>query len=259
MFRVILLLSFVTTACGGESASSTVIPSAASQVLAAPSKPNRDECRPTQERGEIAGCLARVYPAAVRYETIKDTVSTTSRSVNLCELVHTLGEAAGVYRVLSLTGVPEPQPKVPNYGNPVTYVELELVEPWSQDAPTVAVVRTPGGPTGTGTTQGWLVPLTVGEEVGVLLFTPPQNKGFYAINPLGVFRQDAGGGVSNGQLFTKAPMDSKTLGAMTRQILTTKVGCAVDVAPDYLPDPVPTELGPDQVHVAEAEAFRVEN
>jgi len=167
----------------------------------------------------------------VSYSRIFGGVSLTMRPLGLCELADTVMEQAGEYRVVSLTGVTDAD-ATPGVGAH-TLIGLQLLGGWTEGAPTFAVARTPGGPTKDGGTAGWLFEMSVGDEVGVLLFHHKNNLDYYGVHPQGLWKKTKSGGWSNGFLFTQVSVNSVQLKENLR-LVTSKsgAGCPVDFLPD---------------------------
>jgi hypothetical protein len=160
----------------------------------------------------------------------------SQRLVGICELTRILTGPAGAYRVVRMTGVTEPIPELGGALGAFTYVELDLAEAWSDDAPQSAIARISGGPTADpAITAGWRVTLSVGELLGLVLQAPtPENKGYYGIHNLGVFQSNPRtGGMSNGQLFTETTMPLSALGPIVRRAVASRRGACAEIAADY--------------------------
>jgi hypothetical protein len=80
----------------------------------------------------------------------------------------------------------------------------------------------------------WMISLKVGEVVGLLVVPAiPENRGFLGIDSLGLFREQPGGGYSNGQIFTKQQVALDTIGHTIQSLVPLGAGCArMDVLPD---------------------------
>jgi len=114
-----------------------------------------------------------------------------------------------LYRVAQMTGLLE---EIPEAFNPelakgtmagFTYVDLELVEAWTTDAPKNPRVRIEGGPVPnmTGVSGGFSIHLAIDETVGVLIEkASPRNADQLGLHELTVFHRDAARRFSNGQL-----------------------------------------------------------
>ena len=162
-------------------------------------------------------------------------VAGSQKLISLCEVLKMLGGPAGVFHVESLTGVTEDD------DSPATYVELTLVKDWAGDAPKQLVARISGGPTAApGVTALWRVSLREGEDVGLVIGQPrDDNRGFYSLHNLGIFRMDANRGATNGQLFvtTRASLDD--IGSAVGRLRAAQrrsgdvTNCKGDIAPDY--------------------------
>ena len=156
----------------------------------------------------------------IEYDAI-EAGDLSQREVGLCELLSSYGAGAGLYRVARLVGQTEESLKVPGRLHPFTYVELELLIPWTDNAPAQPVARIRGGPMPDGSTVSWDITLHRGEDVGVLLYQPvPENGGFYGIYPLTVFR-DTGEGYNNDQLFVGEHLSAEMLGVRIREAAQT--------------------------------------
>jgi hypothetical protein len=166
----------------------------------------------------------------VRYSKIEGEAG-SQRDVRLCQLVELAAGPAGLYRVDNLVGVPETTPE--GALTPATYVELSLVEAWTEDAPSTAVARISGGPADSERTLSWSLSLSQGEVAGILFQKPSAyTNGFYGLHNLGVFR-DLGQGATNGQLFTKETVSLGQLkGRLQRALKTRAVKCEGDIESD---------------------------
>lgn len=177
-----------------------------------------------------------------------------ARPLSLCELLKFFTAGAGAYRVKSLTGYTEELLDHPGNFDGFTYVELELVADWSGASPSNPVLRIAGGPKTPDITRRWTVSLTVGEVVGLLVVpASPANRGFPGIDSLGLFREEPGGGYSNGQLFTKQPAALDTIGHTIQNLVPLGAECAQsDVLPDLdgPPSDAPGPLGPEPIATA---------
>jgi hypothetical protein len=142
-------------------------------------------------------------------------------------------QGAGVYRVNSLVGYTEPTSPGSSVFDGFTYVELELLEDWSGNAPKSAVARIDGGPSSRpGVTKSWAVRLRLGEEIGVILDPPSDdNYGYHSLRELTVFHQTPSGGFSNGFLFTHRTMKSGDIAKLVRRALAGH--CTEEMLPDY--------------------------
>jgi hypothetical protein len=126
----------------------------------------------------------------------------SGRPSSLCWTIRRHTGGAGLYRVVSMESFMEPQEELKRM-HPKTYVQLERLEAWSVDAPRNPVARINGGVYPDGGKGGFIVTLTVGEKVGVLLDAPtPENLGFYSMHQEGVFNEN-GGRYTNDRLFTQ--------------------------------------------------------
>jgi hypothetical protein len=173
--------------------------------------------------------------AGVRYDSISEGASLLRRPVGLCDLAKKNQGGAGLYRVDQMTGYLEPSP-VDGRPKGFTYLQLTLVESWSRNAPTAPLVRIAGGPsTRAGVTQDWKLSAKVGEHLAIMLREPSAgNRGFYGLADNAVFRMDASGGYTNGQLFRDRPASAgdlkKALGQATDAFRGNAAGCK-DVLP----------------------------
>jgi hypothetical protein len=116
---------------------------------------------------------------------------------SLCEALPRFRAGAGAYQVESLTSFMETPPEG---GKPVpyTYAQLRLKEGFTRGAVEAPVVRLHGGATPDGITVPIGVELAVGETLVVLLQEKTAyNKGYYAMDALGVFRADENGQYTN--------------------------------------------------------------
>jgi hypothetical protein len=159
------------------------------------------------------------------------------RPVSLCEIAQRFRGPAGVYRVENLIGVTEPVPAAPHLKDGYTYVELARVEPWGADAPAKVTVRMSGGPTETaGVTKTWQVAFELGEEVGLVLLPPsPENRNYYGVHNLGVFRKNSArrdADATNGQLFRKSKLNLTAIGKLVSAMRVASSCAPLDVFPD---------------------------
>jgi hypothetical protein len=197
-------------------------------------EPSADE-QPAEEQAPEApeASASKAFPqTSVEYAEINGT-SGLLRSVGLCQLVAGYDAGAGLYRVTRMGGAPE-------VSGPTTYVELELLEAWSDDAPLRPVLAIPGGLASDRQALAvWTIEhLRQGEDIGVLLASPTADSdGYYRLYNLGLF-QNAGTGFTNGQLFSLNPVSTSELGEI--------VGAAVaragqsdcpDRQPEHSPSP----------------------
>jgi hypothetical protein len=197
----------------------------------------------TPDAAALGDAATPSAPKGVRYDAINGGSTATMASFGLCELVrHPMFEAAGLYRVESLTGVLEDVgEEAQGIRKPFTYVELSLLDAWyNVEHDTVA--RISGGPLGDGSTAAWRVSLKVGETVGLLLMQAPFNGGHYDLNPQGMFHERDDGGYSNGVLFTSRVVSAAELGTMVS---------ATARAPES--DPCPFDEQPDDGTVRDDE------
>jgi len=173
----------------------------------------------------------RKVPTDVVSYAVLDYVSSASmRPVSLCELVKGLAGPSGVYRVVALQGAAEVRSDgVPD---PHTYVALDQISTWTPTAPKSAIARIPGGPLPNKNRKSWLVGLKVGEVVGVHLYKYKGNLGYYGLHPLGVWRENGAGFVTNGQLSTKTKRTFTQIGQLVAQVAAKTSGCAVQMVPD---------------------------
>jgi hypothetical protein len=187
---------------------------------------------PATENVPASAKASAVATAAdpVPYKRIHATAHSAKRPVGLCELGRFLDGGAGMYKVVSLTGQTEATEAGTHDG--FTYVELELVEAWTDDAPEHPVARISGGPAGKGITKGFAIDLAVGEMLGVMLYAPrDENRGFYGMDSLGLFQGPGRSGFTNGQLFLDAPRGLEEIGKLVRGNALAKGGCENDVLP----------------------------
>jgi hypothetical protein len=156
--------------------------------------------------------------------------------VSLCRLVRTPDwDGMGLYTVTGLINYTEERSSRAGARGAYTYVELELLDPWYKAQKRV-VARIPGGrsPSGEGTIM-WFIGLKVGEQVGLLLGDArADNRGYYDIRELGLFRERQDGGYTNGQLFTQRHVDADELGRLVKGLAGggVKDPCPYDEAPD---------------------------
>ena len=124
-----------------------------------------------------------------------------ARYVSLCELTSSSPIGSAFYRVESLTAFAE---QVQGGENTFTYVQLRKVSDLGRaGAPDAPVARMLGGSTPLGN-SGAQAALMVGEVDAIILGAPSdENRGYYNISGLGVFRL-VDGGYTNTQLFTSA-------------------------------------------------------
>jgi len=179
-----------------------------------------------QKAGRVEMGISGLRPTTREFLEIH-AASTSDRDVGLCELLATHDAGAGLYRVEKMVGVAEPS-------SPVTYIELDLVEPWSANAPEHPTGQVFGGPSADGKTIRLAdIDAKVGEQLGIFLAKPDdRSNGAYRLSVLGVFH-DRGEGYSNGQLFSLHPVSSDELAAL--------VGTVADIAhspdcPDVRPE-----------------------
>ncbi len=179
--------------------------------------------------------LDRISRDSVEYSEIH-AGEVSLREIGLCELVEGYDAGAGLYRVGKIVGVSEAS-------GPATYVELELLEAWSANAPGSPTVRVDGGPSADfKATTASSIDARKGEEIGALLAAPtPVSNNFYRLFAHGVFH-DVGAGFTNGQLFSQAPVSAAALGAF--------IGAAIAKAgredcPDQRPEHPPMPDAPE--------------
>ena len=145
---------------------------------------------------------------SVEYKTLVQA-DIDSRSVGLCELSRFYTAGSGVYRVSRMIGVTEQVPDgAKGSRSGYTYVDLQLQEPWTQNAPVSPQVRVSGGPSAKpDVTMLWSVALTLDEQVAVMLEDKlDSNAGYLGLRTLALFHLDESGHFTNGQL-TFTPED----------------------------------------------------
>jgi hypothetical protein len=160
----------------------------------------------------------------VHYTSVQATVLSSMRPVGLCELAHYYSAGAGVYRVAQMTGF---LAEIPRAWNPelakgtmagFTYVDLELLEAWTTNAPKNPRVRIEGGPLPKGVEGdpgGFSIDLAIDEAVGVLIEeASPRNADQLGLHELTVFHRGASSRFSNGQL----SFDAAELGKHVHEI-----------------------------------------
>jgi hypothetical protein len=208
---------------------------------------------------QVAGSATWGRANRVDYEELVAGSFMDSMPVALCTLVrHPKWAGQGLYVVESLTGYTEDSVTTPEGRQAATYVKLTLVEGW-YEAEDMPEARIAGGPTDSGGQYMWNINLRVGETVGLLLGDRrTDNRGFYDLLPLGVFKQRADGGYSNGQLFTQRRVDARELGSLVKGLAGAPLAdpCPYDEQPDSLPpsppdpegisDPVPDDEVPSE-------------
>lgn len=184
-----------------------------------------------------ADAVANVLPAGERHASIGGGPGPLQVALSLCTLRGLCSSGAGLYRVASLVSTVESregyagEPDACNGLTSFTYVELELVEGWTEAAPSRAIARIEGGPIpGCGTLE-WEVSLAVDQVLGVLL-TPPtaDDRGYFRLNPQCLFHEE-GGHYSNNVIFVHHPATAQEVGAAVR---AADDGCTQDVLPDGL-------------------------
>jgi hypothetical protein len=156
------------------------------------------------------------------------------KAVSLCYLLKFYDAGAGAYRVKSITGYTEELLAFPGHFDGFTYIELDLVTDWSGNAPANPVVRIAGGPKDAQITRGWDIGAKVGEVIGLLLEAPrADNRGYFGVEELTVFRQSSKGGFTNGQLFARRQVPLDVVGHAVEKIVRLGASCAnADVLPD---------------------------
>ncbi|HKO93280.1 MAG TPA: hypothetical protein VJU61_19125 [Polyangiaceae bacterium] len=177
----------------------------------------------------------------VHYVDVRADAQSLQRPIGLCQLAEYYTAGAGVYRVLQMTGFVEQIPEAPKGSLAgFTYVDLELLEAWTADAPTTPRVRIPGGPSPREgeEPQGFTIDLAIDEPVGLLIEEPSsRNLDQLGLHELTVFHADEAGRFSNGQL----TFDAAELGKNVRAIFDdpASVDCKSLVPPESGP-PQPT-------------------
>jgi hypothetical protein len=190
------------------------------------------------------------HQARTVYDEIMAQTDNDNELVPLCPLVRTtFFDGMGLYTVEALTGFYEEYVSEPGRFGGVTYVQLALVDAWFM-AEQIPVARIRGGPGPNGGGAGWDFTLTVGETIGLLLTDArPENRGYYGLFELGVFKRREDGGYSNGQLFTQRVVDEQELGRLVKGLAggAKEDPCPYDEAPDvYAVPPTPTNPNEDQ-------------
>lgn len=214
IYQIVMGVGMVFFACACEQKDALEL----SSGLGSSSQTNRD--MPTGEVTHYERTVAGGGPSYVE-------------APGLCKLVKDLfmGEA-GLFKVKELAGMPEEVPGKPGYFDGFTYVDLELVAPWTLGTSDVVVARIVGGPTGKGSVQLWDVDLEVGETIGAILWAKKNNKDYPSLHPLGVFKKQASGGYSNGIVFTKETKSAEEIGVMVAAIAVAEDGeCPYDAEP----------------------------
>ncbi len=201
--------------------------SVAEQGVAAAATPDSDDVPAAAQKG-VRAATNRDYRGAKNikeHQFIRAGQEVFQLPVNLCRLVRWMDGPAGIFRVEHLIGVTEDAVGRPGEYEMVTYVELTLIEDWGIANPANPVVRLPAF---------GLVELDQGELVGLLLEVPTvDNRNFYHLDSLGVFRRQTHGGFSNGQLFIAGARSAQKIGELVRAIrLGGKKNCAADAEPD---------------------------
>jgi hypothetical protein len=176
--------------------------------------------------------------------------------LSLCKLLPFFREGAGLYRVKKLTGVTEEMYGRPGVYDGFTYVEFELLNDWSGNAPKNPIARIAGGPDGNGATRSFDVELAVGETVGLLLRKLPDNYGYFSLEPSACWKA-AGGGLTNGLYFTKTAVDASRLGAIIRELWAAGGSCQHDVLPDIHAAEQTQPRGADQVFAGTSQSEHV--
>jgi hypothetical protein len=183
-------------------------------VLLACSAQTPDDSTASVDPTACDGSAGLSQNGPAHYTSVRATVISLLRPVGLCELAQFYSAGAGFYRVAQMTGFLE---EIPRAWNPelakgtmagFTYVDLELVEAWTTDAPKNPRVRIEGGPSGLegGCAGGFSIHLAVDETVGILIEeASPRNADQLGLHELTVFHRDASRRFSNGQLTFAAP------------------------------------------------------
>jgi hypothetical protein len=186
--------------------------------------------------------------AGVHYPSVHATSQSSQRPVGLCELAQYYAAGAGVYRVVQMTGLVEQDPEAPKGSLAgFTYVDLELLEAWTTDAPKTPRVRITGGPLPKGIEGdpgGFTIDLTVDEPVGLLIEeASSRNLNQLGLHELTVFHADEAGRFSNGQL----TFDAGELGKNVRAIFEdpASVDCQSLLPPESPGESPPAPGTPD--------------
>ena len=172
--------------------------------------------------------------------------------IGLCKTALRLGGPAGLYRVERMTS----QMEVKRSGNsqPFTYVELALLEGWSEGAPKEPVARIRGGVFPDGNAGCFEVSLNVGEIVGLILQKPTEeNLGYYGIDELGVFHKRKDERYTNGYHFITNRKTLSELGKIIISVIENRAnGCTEpDIYEDPESEPVRRDALPDQIYHGE--------
>lgn len=164
---------------------------------------------------------------------LKPALTTDFQPKALCKFVRHPGyHGHGLYEVTALTAYLE---RVGNEEIPATYVELTRLKNF-HDADEKIVARIGGGPLRNGDVAAWNLALELHEPVVVLGVVKPGawNLGYPALDPTHVFRRRAGGGYTNGALFTKRVIEAEEMGELVAGLAGEPMdqACPYDVEPD---------------------------
>lgn len=168
--------------------------------------------------------------APIRGVLLPFTVESGSvyRASTLCQLMATAA-TGGKYRVEELKSTLE----IDDSGieRPFTYVTLKRLEAWDKDAPDVVVARMRGGATRTpGKSRTSPISLILGDSFGYLLHFPDGNRGYPAMGPLWVFREEEMG-YSNGQLFTSPVWSEEWVKYWLQTNFAASPACPLEMKP----------------------------
>lgn len=173
----------------------------------------------------LAGCAGEHAEVRVDLAEIGGAAPVLSHHSSACELSQDAGQA-GWYRVESLTGVYEEFPVGSSEWQPATYIELELLEPWTTNATSVTL-RVAGGPLPDDTFVKQFVELSRGEVVAAIVLSEfADNADYPFITNEHLFRRD-GEALTNGAIHAAESDLSAVIGLAIEQ-----GACPTDVGPN---------------------------